>query len=157
MPATAKVGEAEAEGSLGLIIQQITYKMAQMVHFWFFKSIAKALSAVQLGLCRGSSQEKIAVMFRLQPGIPTTHSSLVDTFCPTLDSSAIPPLLFLPFSLLLLSSPPSIFLSSSPPCSEIRCSHSLNSWPPLLSCLYSILLETILGELLPPLISFLWS
>jgi hypothetical protein len=35
LPVTAKVGEAEAEGFPGSIIQQITGKMAQMVHFGF--------------------------------------------------------------------------------------------------------------------------
>ena len=77
----AKVREAEAEGPLGSIIQQVTYKMAQMVHFWVFKPTAKTLSAVKLGLCRGSPRTKKtkitkkqpppAVMFRLQAGIPT--------------------------------------------------------------------------------------
>lgn len=55
--------------------------MAQTVHFWFFKSIAKILSVVKLGLCRGNPQGKKkkktpAVKFRLEPGIPISHSSL---------------------------------------------------------------------------------
>lgn len=52
LPAIVKVGEAE--GSPGSSIQQITYKKSQMIHFWFFKSTAKTLSAGKLDLCRGS-------------------------------------------------------------------------------------------------------
>ena len=90
LPVTAKVGEAEAEGFPGSIIQQITGKMAQMVHFGFKINSQDTFSSYTWSVQGKPSGKKIkmAVMFKLQAGIPF---SLVDKRCPMLASSAIPP------------------------------------------------------------------
>lgn len=113
---SAKVGEAEAEASPGLIIQQITNKMAPTVHLGVFLS-QQPRYFQQLNLVSaGEALKEKKYCSRVQVTAPDSHLPLLPglTCCP-LPSPLLSPPTFLPSS----------FRNSN--------SHSLNPWPPPLS------------------------
>lgn len=88
--------------------------MAHIVHFWLSQQprYFQQLNSV----CAGEALKKnTAAMFRLQPGIPTSHSSSADVFCPHKGLFYYPSLLPSFSSPFLPSSPTPLLLFSPPP------------------------------------------